>query len=49
MTHLARQAKAASRELAKLTTSEKDACLIAMADALEREAEQIKRANALDM
>ena len=35
MTRLARQAKAASRELAKLTTAEKNACLLAMAAALE--------------
>ena len=31
-----RQAKAASRELAKLTTAEKNACLLAMAEALEK-------------
>jgi glutamate-5-semialdehyde dehydrogenase len=49
MTQLARQAKAASRELAKLTTAEKDACLFAMADALESNAAAIKEANALDM
>ena len=33
MTLLAKQAKAASRELAKLTTAEKNACLLAMATA----------------
>ncbi len=49
MTHLAKQAKAASRELAKLTTAEKNACLLAMADALEANAVAIKEANALDM
>ena len=49
MTQLARQAKAASRELAKLTTAEKNACLLAMADALERNTDTIKQANALDM
>lgn len=49
MTQLARQAKAASRGLARLTTAEKNACLLAMASALEHEAEAIKRANALDM
>src|SRR5438093_6812085 len=49
MTRLAKQAKAASRELAKLTTSEKNACLSAMADALERQASELKAANALDM
>lgn len=49
MTLLAKQAKAASRELAKLTTAEKNACLLAMATALEQNAEAIKQANALDM
>ncbi len=49
MTQLARQAKAASRELARLSTGEKDACLSAMADALEAHAGPIKEANALDM
>ena len=46
---LARQAKAASRELARLATAEKNACLLAMATALERDAAVIKQANALDM
>ena len=49
MTELARRAKAASRELAKLTTAEKNACLLAMAQALEKNAVSIKEANALDM
>ncbi len=49
MTQLAKQAKAASRELAKLTTAEKYAILLAMADALESNAAAIKEANALDM
>jgi glutamate-5-semialdehyde dehydrogenase len=49
MTHLARQAKAASRELAKLTTAEKNACLLAMATALEQNAGALKQANALDL
>ncbi len=49
MTRLARQAKAASRELAKLTTAEKNACLLAMATALEQNAAAIKEANILDM
>ena len=49
MTRLAKQAKAASRELAKLTTAEKNACLLAMATALEQNAAAIKDANALDM
>jgi glutamate-5-semialdehyde dehydrogenase len=49
MTVLAKQAKAASRELAKLTTAEKNACLLAMADALEKDAAALQQANALDM
>ena len=49
MTRLARQAKAASRELARLTTAEKNSCLLAMADALEKNADAIKQANALDL
>jgi glutamate-5-semialdehyde dehydrogenase len=49
MTQLARQAKTASRELARLTTSEKNSCLLAMADALEQNAAALKTANALDM
>jgi glutamate-5-semialdehyde dehydrogenase len=49
MTQFAKQAKAASRELAKLTTAEKNACLLAMATALEQKAEAIKQANTLDM
>src|SRR5487761_2589475 len=49
MTRLAKQAKTASRELAKLTTSEKNACLLAMATALEQNAAAIKEANALDL
>jgi glutamate-5-semialdehyde dehydrogenase len=49
MTQLAKDAKAASRELAKLTTAEKNACLLAMATALEQNADAIKSANALDM
>ncbi len=49
MTQLAKQAKAASRQLATLTTAEKNACLLAMATALEQNADAIKKANALDM
>jgi glutamate-5-semialdehyde dehydrogenase len=49
MTRLAKQAKAASRELAKLTTAEKNACLLAMADALEKNTDALKQANDLDM
>src|SRR5689334_15912600 len=49
MTQLAKEAKAASRELALLSTSEKNSCLLAMADALEQNGSAIKIANALDM
>ncbi len=49
MTQLAKQAKAASRELAQLTTAEKNSCLLAMADALEKNSGALKEANALDM
>jgi len=49
MTLLAKQAKVASRELARLTTAEKNACLLAMASALEERAGAIKEANALDL
>jgi glutamate-5-semialdehyde dehydrogenase len=49
MTQLAKQAKAASRDLARLTTAEKNTCLIAMADALGKNSAAIKDANAHDM
>jgi glutamate-5-semialdehyde dehydrogenase len=49
MTQLAKDAKAASRELAKLTAAEKNAILLAMADALEANSSAIKDANVLDM
>jgi glutamate-5-semialdehyde dehydrogenase len=49
MTQLAKQAKAASRELAKLTAREKNDSLLAMADALGNNSAAIKEANALDM
>jgi glutamate-5-semialdehyde dehydrogenase len=49
MTQLAKQAKAASRELAKLSTREKNDCLLTMADALEKNSGALKEANALDM
>jgi glutamate-5-semialdehyde dehydrogenase len=49
ITQIAQQAKVASRELAQLATAEKNACLRAMADALESDAETIKQANAQDM
>ena len=49
MTQLAKQAKAASRELARLTTEQKNSCLLAMAEALEENRSSIKDANECDM
>ena len=49
MTELARRAKAASRQLATLAPAEKNACLSAMADALEAERREIRDANAQDL
>jgi len=49
ITRLARQAKAASRDLTRLTTAEKNSCLLAMASALEKNAADIRQANATDM
>ena len=51
MTQLARQAKAASRALGQLTTAQKNACLIRMAEALEaaENIAAIQTANTLDM
>src|SRR6266550_390248 len=49
MTQLATQAKAAARELARLTSSEKDECLLAMADALEQNRDDIRKANSRDL
>ena len=49
MTALGKQAKAASRQLARLSTDERNRCLLAMADALEKNAAALKQANAQDM
>ncbi|MEY2409636.1 MAG: glutamate-5-semialdehyde dehydrogenase [Verrucomicrobiota bacterium] len=49
ITKLARQARNASRELARLVTSEKNLCLLAMADALEKNGAAIQKANERDM
>lgn len=46
---LAKQARAASRELVKLSTVEKNLCLLAMADALMANKAAIQEANACDM
>ncbi len=49
MTALAQQAKTASRELARLSTADKNAALLAMADALQANAPALQAANAKDM
>ncbi|MGP8198600.1 MAG: glutamate-5-semialdehyde dehydrogenase [Limisphaerales bacterium] len=49
MTQLGRQAKAASRQLARLSTDQKNGCLLAMAVALEQGREAIQEANTSDM
>ncbi len=49
MADLGRRAKAASRELAKLATDDKNSCLRAMAGALEAASAEIKAANARDL
>jgi len=49
MTQLAKQAKAASRQLAKLCTADKNASLLAMAQALQQHSAVIQKANAADM
>jgi len=49
MTLLGKQAKAAARELARLTAAEKNSCLLAMSQALEKNADAIKAANDRDM
>ena len=45
----ARRARAASRQLALLTRAEKDAALLALADAVDAEAESVVAANAEDL
>ena len=49
MTQLARQAKEASRQLARLSTAQKNGCLLAMADALEQNRTALQEANSEDM
>jgi len=49
MTELAKAARTASRELARLTAAEKNACLLAMGSALEQKAGALQQANALDL
>ena len=49
MMALGARAKSASRQLARLTTDQKNGCLLGMADALDREQQAIQEANAADM
>jgi glutamate-5-semialdehyde dehydrogenase len=49
MTTLAQQAKSASRALARLSSADKNACLLAMADAVEQSGRALREANAIDM
>lgn len=49
MEQLARQAKAAGRELAKVSTAEKNSCLLAMAEGLEQNRDSLLEANRLDL
>jgi glutamate-5-semialdehyde dehydrogenase len=49
MVQLAQQAKAASRKLAQLTTADKNAGLMAMAEALANRRNVLKEANAIDV
>ena len=49
MTALAKNAKAAAHQITRLSTTDKNACLLAMADAIETHAVSIKEANAMDM
>ena len=49
MTNLAQEAKIASRQMTRLSTAEKNACLSAMADALETNSNDIQKTNGQDM
>lgn len=49
MKQLAQQAKTASRQLARLTTRQKNDCLEVMASALDKNSSRIQEANAKDM
>jgi glutamate-5-semialdehyde dehydrogenase len=46
---IARQSKAASRQLARLGSAEKNDCLLAMADALDQSSPALREANARDL
>ncbi|BAN24072.1 glutamate-5-semialdehyde dehydrogenase [Caballeronia insecticola] len=49
MTDLGRRARTASRAMARASTAAKNAALLAVADAIEREREALKQANARDL
>jgi glutamate-5-semialdehyde dehydrogenase len=49
MTDLGRRARAASRAMARASTAAKNASLLAVADAIERERQALKEANARDL
>jgi len=49
MTALAKQARLASRRLASLSAADKNACLMAMAEAIETNVQRIREENAKDM
>lgn len=49
MAQLGKQGKAASRQLARLSTSQKNLCLTAMAEGLEHSSKEIQKANAKDL
>ncbi|KND54642.1 Gamma-glutamyl phosphate reductase [Candidatus Paraburkholderia schumanniana] len=49
MTDLGRRARAASRAMPRASTAAKNAALLAVADAIEREREALKQANARDL
>ena len=49
MTSLAQSAKAAAHQMTRLSTANKNTCLLAMADAIEANEISIKEANTKDM
>lgn len=49
MIELAQQAREASRKLAALTTEEKNGCLLAMAEAIDKHSQSIKQTNTKDV
>lgn len=49
LTQMCEKAKIAANKLALMTTQEKNACLIAMADSIDQSVDEIKKANAKDL